>query len=580
MQTISSDTPTSSNIVAARAPQANSLFAIEAGAHPATANPFADTRRVTLPAMNGQTGQIEVFAGPRARVETYFDDRTGCRAYFWGLAGHLDVSRTDLLGWIVDAVHDGNEAALRGITGIYIVLIDDPANGRIKMVCDVMGLAPWFIGQQDGRLVCGSDVWSIQDAGLNSGGVNYDAVASWLLYNFDCTGQSLLADFPQMGHGVIGTWEDGKYTESRYAHFIGADNTPPLPELVENIHGGLSRSFDAITRELDRVQIALSGGYDSRYLAALASRRNHLDAEAFCVQDREAEGLAAYMAAERLGIRSRILLTDGSLWNVFDEPHHFTAGGFPMTKQNSYVAASQRPGIPCINGFIGDPMIRGTLDRADKKLERDTSEDLPVAFQRIHRLNHAHARFDLFNGDIIRHCDDRTLATWRKQMALWTHTGHAFAATSLFVRQRHYLANNFLQHRDIAEAIVPFAAFEVIQFKLGNDASCYGWETYEALFRTFFPEIAHIPHNTKMGSKNDLIPRTSRFTKGWAQQVLWGMTRSGYLSMLNRRKTFPRLVGALIGRRDLEVVALFAYRLLLLEQRLRHAKMAFDWNAI
>jgi len=28
------------------------------------------------------------------------------------------------------------------------------------------------------------------------------------------------------------------------------------------------------------------------------------------------------------------------------------------------------PGIPCLNGFIGDPMIRGTLDRADKKLER------------------------------------------------------------------------------------------------------------------------------------------------------------------------------------------------------------------
>ena len=509
------------------------------------------------------------------------DEAAGCCAYFWGLAGHPDVPREGLLRWIVDQVRADHSSALRHISGVYIALIDDRRTGRIQMVSDVMGLRPWFVGQQFGRLVCGSDVWAIQEAGLNSGTVNYDAVASWLRYNYDCTGQSLFTDYPQMGFGAVGTWENGTYSETHYAPFTGGNAKPQLPELLEHIHGGLSRSFDAVTKDLDHVQIALSGGFDSRYLAALASKRKHLKVESFSVRDREAEGLAATMAADGLGLSLEVLRTDGSLWNMFDEPYHFTAGGFPMTKQTSYFAASQRPGVPCLNGFIGDPMIRGTLDRADKKLESETTEELPVAVQHINRLKHTHARFDLLEGDIVNHCDERaTLEVWRRQMSRWTHTGHPFCATSFFVRQRHYISNNFLQHLDVAEAIVPFTAWEVLQYKFQNDASCYTWETYEALFKTYFPEIAHVPHNLKMGEKNDLDPTPSRCTKTWARALLKGMSNSGCLPLINRRKALPRLVGALVGRRDVELVALFLYRLFLFEGRLRRAGVAFDWDAI
>src|SRR5665213_4055573 len=186
MHTTSTDMPAPLNVVSTRASAANSLFAIEIGNEPDSVNPFANTRSVTLPIRNGVSPQIEVFAGSNAKVDTYVDEQTGCRAYFWGLAGHPDVSGVSLLRWIVDAVQAGDDAALCAVTGIYIVLIDDPANRRIKMVCDVMGLAPWFVGRQNERLVCGSDVWSIQDAGLNSGGINYDAVASWVRYSVDC----------------------------------------------------------------------------------------------------------------------------------------------------------------------------------------------------------------------------------------------------------------------------------------------------------------------------------------------------------------------------------------------------------
>jgi len=71
-------------------------------------------------------------------------------------------------------------------------------------------------------------------------------------------GQSLLADFPQMDMALSDVGR-GEIHRIAIRQFHRRRKTPPLPELLENIHAGLSRSFDAVTRELDHVQIALSG---------------------------------------------------------------------------------------------------------------------------------------------------------------------------------------------------------------------------------------------------------------------------------------------------------------------------------
>jgi hypothetical protein len=567
------------------APQAsrdrNALFAYDAGesAHPC---PFANTRRITLATRDGQPIGLEVAAGAGAAIETLFDEKSGCCAYLWGVAGHCDVPAKDLLRWIVEKVNSGDHAALRDVVGIFVVLIDDRRNGRVKMVSDPLGMRPWFVGRHNGKLVCGSDVWLIQESGLsgvNRGGVNYDAVASWLMQNYDCTDQSLFADYSAIGPGVVATWEDGKYIESPYAQFTGAQNRPEPRDLVEAIHNGVCRAFDAATGDLDHVTIALSGGYDSRYLAALASRRKDLKLEAFSVRDREAEALAAQMVAQRLGLTMQVLATDGSRWNMYDEPYHFTPGGFPMTKQLSFLAACQRPDVPCLNGFIGDPIIRGTLDRTDGKLEPQI-QDLAAGYQRSQRVNHSVARFDLLDPAVLARADERNLATWRRHVNRWQNTGHAIFALGVFVRQRHYLSNNFLQHMDVAEALIPFAAWDVVQYKLQTDPTVYSFATYDALFQTFFPEIADVPHNSKMGEKNAFVPKPSRCTKEWAAKVLKGLSTSQCLPLLSRRKSVPRLIGTLLGSRDLEVVALFLYRLFLLDQRLRRAGVEFDWKAI
>ncbi|MDB5358133.1 MAG: hypothetical protein JWN24_4586 [Phycisphaerales bacterium] len=543
-------------------------------------NPFDGTGRITIPPGDGMQAGLEVVAGNGAHVETYFDASSGCCVYRWGIAAHPDVPALGLLKWILGVVNSGDASALCQVVGTFIILIDDRRSRRVRMVSDVLGLRPWHVGQDRGHLVCGSDVWSIQQAGFDMGGVNYDAVAAWLRMIFDCTEMGLFKNFPPIGYGVVATWDAGGYSESRYFKIEGGLKTPPPEELIEGMHRRISRTFDALTRDLDRVSIALSGGFDSRYLAALGVKRKDLKIEAFCVCDEESEGIGASMVAQALELPLQVLRTDGSIWNMYAEPFHFTPGGFPITKQLSYVAASQRPGVPCLSGFFGDPMNRGSLDRLEEKLEREIQEDLPVAYHRSFVSKHTLARFDLLDPKVIERSDERILEVLRRRFAQWTHTSHPILGVSLVAQQRHYMSNNILQHLNVAEALIPFFSWESIQFKMQNDAACFSYDVYGKLLDTYFPQMSHIPHNSKIACGNHSVVRPSRCTRKWAMAVLAGLPRSNCMSLLNRRKAVPRLIGALMGRRDVEVVAMFLYRLHLLDERCRRCGVAFDWDEI
>ena len=46
------------------------------------------------------------------------------------------------------------------------------------------------------------------------------------------------------------------------------------------------------------------------------------------MRDREAEGVAAQMVGEALGLSMEILRTDGTVWNFYDEPYHLRPADF------------------------------------------------------------------------------------------------------------------------------------------------------------------------------------------------------------------------------------------------------------
>src|SRR5690242_17627505 len=193
------------------------------------------------------------------------------------------------------------------------------------------------------------------------------------------------------------------------------------------------------------------------------------------------------------------------------------ADGFPVTRQLSHVIAARRPDVPVLNGYLGDSLVRGSHDRCFGKLDRDTPDDLAAVLQRAHSL--VGNRFDLIDSHVVQQIERRSLAAMRSLIERGSALGKRFLYFDLFGRQRHYISNNFLQHLDLAEAVVPFYNPGLIADRFAYDYTCFNWELYELLLRTQFPAIGDIPHNARLPESKK--PRKiSSASRQWATHLL------------------------------------------------------------
>src|SRR5687767_5973163 len=218
----------------------------------AAGNPFGGTVAVTLPRQGGESVGLDVFAADGSRVARVFDAASGKAIYLVGRAAHASLEGERLLrqiAWVAAADDNAGGAALgtlRDFLGAFVVLIDDRRARCVSFVTDAMGLLPWFVGNSGGRLVAGTNVLDICAAGLSSRRVDYDAVASWLCYNFVCTDGSLVRDYRRVERGAVSTFHPSggligrrEYAPARYAAEVVSPD-----ELVERQHAHVSRAFE------------------------------------------------------------------------------------------------------------------------------------------------------------------------------------------------------------------------------------------------------------------------------------------------------------------------------------------------
>lgn len=541
-------------------------------------NPFAATTRITLaPASRWRVG-IEVVAGAKATFLTHEDAESECCSYLWGKAVHPAHRGENLLGWCARKVRNGDLAGLSDMIGAFVILIDDRRNRRVHFLADPMGVRPWFIGKHCGRTVAGASLWPIHHAGLAGPAIDYDSVASWMYYGYDCTGGSLFANYRRLAPGAVITLDGDEILQSDYAHLAGGDAFPPREQVADYIYQQVSESFDLLAEGTDSLAVALSGGYDSRFVAALAARKKEIRCEAFSVRHSEGEVKLASRIAEAIGLPFTPIHTDGSLWNMFSEPFHALPEGFPITKQMSYLVAAQRPGVPTLNGYLGDINIRSTGIREDRRVEFESDETLVPSLTRRRRL--WGLRFDLLDSGIERRVEERATAAMRAMISRGRAYDKPFLYTAFYGRQRFYISNNTLQHLDVSEALTPFYRWSLIEQRFRSDYDCFTWETYELLFQRHFPKLAEIPHFDRMGSPVAQSLRPSRATRRWAAMMLAGLRSAECLPVLSRKKAIPRLTGAIMGHREMAPAVLFLYRLFLLETQLQRSGAKLDWRNI
>lgn len=573
------------------------VFATAAAAHAAPnpsrpISPFAHTVCLTLPE-HGEPAGLSVFAGKSGRVKRRYDAQSGRAVYLVGKAVHPSLaSDSDLLRWC-GQVADTDPAALRDLLGHFVILIDDRRRGTISFVSDVLGVRPWFAGTFQGRLVAGTDVLGICDAGLTRREVDYDAVSSWLSYNFDCTGGSVVRDYRRIAPGTVSTYDAAGQLlgERKYAAIKFTRNVLPPEEVVDALHASVSDAFDQLVRGVDEASLPLSGGFDSRLLCAMAVRSGRPRVHLTTVESSPDEAFIARRVAEALGVTRRIVLVGRGVADLFDDPLCFGPEGFPTARNLTNAAARLRPGVPVISGFMGDVLMRGAIhDSLRRFLELDDQgldDDALTAAAHdrfLMRIN----RLDLLRDHIGPRAAERARRSLTSVVRLGRETGRSLAFTNIHLRHRVYFAGIFTSHLDVADALLPFYAWDLIDYNASHAGSFTG-RTYDLLFQKYFPQLADVPHNTQVppsssnartnGRRNAAV-RPTRHLRGWASGLLREIAAKHRCTAIAPRKLLARLPSALLAERRFEVELTFLHKVHAFEERLRKANIQIDWSAI
>jgi len=560
------------------------------------ADPAEQQLRTGVPRVEVPIGevpwQITMFADHDTRLHTFVSPEGSC-TYVWGIPAHPTVAKSEIAAWATRVHASGEWHRFRELLGTFVIIIDEPRRRRVTFVDDVLGIRPLFVGHRAGRLVFGSDVWAMHRMGFTSGQIDYRALVSWVAFSCSYSGGTLFADLRRLAPGAVTVFEDGRLSEQPYASFSAATRIPQTEEAADAIHHIVSSTAQSLFANYPSVTLALSGGFDSRYLLALAVQ-NHVNlARLITVSYPSEEGEVARKVADVLGVTVEDLATGDNEWDTFDEPYHFSADGFVIRKHLSYRIAHEAPGVPLVNGFLGGIVVRGHDDTLAGKNESEWGSELAAALQKAYLLT----SFDVFREDIAQRVDEGSRALLQEIVNEGrSRIGKSLEWFNLYSRQRFYISNNFLEHIGVSEALLPFYSWDLLEYKVSLPYRVFNDDVFLTMFRKQFPPLADIVHSDDLQKQRGRWgepssgrldrwmalrkKRSSQTSARWARELLPVVRKGDWLSLLSRRRATLLLTAGLIRHPVSESAIFFMRRLYLLEQRIRGAGLEFDWQRL
>ncbi len=521
--------------------------------------------------------RLHIWAGSGCRLQRWTSGDGTWSVYVWGAPAHPQVAASDLPAWCAEAIAERRYERFRELLGCFVVILHEPERRRTTFVSDILGVRPMFLAERQDSIVFGSDVWPLYRAGLIPGTVDYGAVAAWIVYGYNCTAGSMFTELRRLPPAAVVVFEDGRRREVSYVEFSLRVGVPPPDQVADELHSIVSSAVKTLLRDHPHVSCALSGGFDSRYLAALAQstvRNGSIRFATVGISPEEAE--VADSVARALRVSLQVFPVKGSIWDLYDSVYHFLSDGFPISKFVTHYVAQRFSALPMLNGFLGDNLMRGSQDQFRGKYETEWTEDLVDVLQQKHLF----VRFDLFREDVATRLRARSRVPMEEAVKRGSVIGKVFGWTDLYYRQRCYISNNFLEHLDITEAILPFYTWDLLSYKMRHDYRAFSRQVYERIFREYFPMLAEIPHANDLAPTVETPPPIARCERRWALQLLPRIAAGDWLSLLARKRCLLMSMAGVAGVRRVEESLGTFERLYLFERRVRDAGVDFDWGRL
>jgi len=286
--------------------------------------------------------RLELLGTPRTIVLSGSSPQHNASTYIWGTVAHPDIQMSEIPTWAAQIVAEQRYERLKELLGYFVIVVEEPAKRRLSFVSDILGVRPLFYRLENKRLIFGSDAWLLQHTGLTSGEINWDSVSSWILQGCNYTDKALFTDLRRLDAGSVVIFEEGRQQVIPYVRFRVSDRMLSPQEAAEGIHAIMKPVCKALYSQHRKLNIALSGGYDSRYCLAMALEANAGIDKVTTVSFTREEGQIAAEVASVLGIQLETLPVKGSTWDIYDSVYNFTPDGFPITKFVTDCVAQRR----------------------------------------------------------------------------------------------------------------------------------------------------------------------------------------------------------------------------------------------
>lgn len=264
------------------------------------------------PMVHPETGDVLVYNG---EVYNYLEFRAELEAEGVRFRGHSDTEAVlhALVRW-------GPERIMARLAGMYALAFFEKKSGRLLLARDPMGIKPLFYVNDERGFAFASEVRALLRAGMLSGEINRDGVATLLAYGAvqrPATFWKGVHWFWPGTHQWFRVERDGRVTEGearRHWDFPRVDERITEADAVERLRHALDVSVKEHLIADVPVGVFLSSGLDSTIMAGLARRhteRLRTFTVGFADQPDMSESRLAEQTANRLGVQHRDIQITG-----------------------------------------------------------------------------------------------------------------------------------------------------------------------------------------------------------------------------------------------------------------------------
>jgi asparagine synthase (glutamine-hydrolysing) len=196
------------------------------------------------------------------------------------------------------------------LNGCFILIIFDVKRERILIANDRHGLLPFYYTQIDNRCVFASEVKAILKDETFNKEIDHEAVADFFAFGRIFGDNTFFKRVKAMPPASIITWSKGKISKKRYWDFkFEEEYDPDLTEAyyVKKLAALFRKAVERTTKERHRFGVFLSGGLDSRTIAAALDKKYYpINTFTYGIRGGD-EAQIAKKIAEKLGTKHEFI---------------------------------------------------------------------------------------------------------------------------------------------------------------------------------------------------------------------------------------------------------------------------------